>query len=236
MFILDPHIMLRADLADNIVVHCDNATLQTTAKLQIRLTVPKQQHIGGVPANIDNKHSQCFQQLTALRHNCGIGLRIYEDIANHDAHGLIIIDKVDRPVAPEILCEPLTQHTVVLRGQADGKIDLLKRRIRTSCRELLGNGKERQHKIPIVSGFITHVRQALACQRPVFPVIFQNLVRHGRPYSMFRQSGHKRKMRGFDRVISVVNSNQHNDNLLKYSLSNYTACSAHLQHEYALLW
>ena len=90
------------------------------------------------------------------------------------------------------------QHAIVLWGQTDGKVNLLKRRIRTSCREFLGNGKERQHKIPIVSGFITHVGQALASQRPVFPVIFQNLIRHGRPYGMFRQSGHKRKMRGFD--------------------------------------
>ena len=71
-------------------------------------------------------------------------------------------------------------------------------------RKLLGNGKERQDKVSIISGLVSHIGQALPGERPVFPVVLQNLLCHRRFYGVFCQPGNEGEMRGFNGIISMI--------------------------------
>ena len=52
MLVFNAHVVLRADFANDIIVHGDDSALQTAAELQIRLSVTKEKHIGSISADI----------------------------------------------------------------------------------------------------------------------------------------------------------------------------------------
>ena len=53
MLVVDQQIVERIDLADDLVVHGNDAAFQGTTELHVRLAVTKQQHIGCVAADVD---------------------------------------------------------------------------------------------------------------------------------------------------------------------------------------
>ena len=55
VLVINPHVVLRADLADDLVVHSDDAGFQGPAKLQVSFAVLQEQYIRGVAANVDDK-------------------------------------------------------------------------------------------------------------------------------------------------------------------------------------
>ena len=205
MFIFDPHIMESTDPADDIVIHGDNTHLQTPAKLHVWFPVSQQQDVGGVSADIYQKHLQVMIQLSLEWRYRGISLRINIDIAHEDRHRLIIIAEVNGLGPFEILRELITKNAIMLRRQANGQMDSLSGIIVPCIAHFPGNSKQSQDEVAFVFCLVSAITEPLSGERPEPAFIFQHFICHRRTDRMLCQACHEAIVGCFDVVIAMIN-------------------------------
>ena len=110
---LDLHIVKGAYSSNDVIVHGDHTTFQTTAELHVRTAVFEKQYICGISADINQEQPQMMIHLSSLWGNCSECLRIYVDISNQNGKGHIIVGKMDRLVTLEVLDKLLLQKAEV---------------------------------------------------------------------------------------------------------------------------
>ena len=75
MLILNQQIVKRINLSGYFIVHCDDATLQRAAELQVRLPIAKQQKVCRITANVNKKKAHSLYNFCAVWDHSGICLR-----------------------------------------------------------------------------------------------------------------------------------------------------------------
>ena len=206
VLIVNLHVVLGADLADHLVVHGDNASLQRPAELQVWLAVLQEQHVRGIAADVDDKEPGGVQHHAALGHYCRESLGEHHHLSNKSRVRFVPITETHWRTTLEIVCELLFQPAVVLGWQAHCQLDVLIGRILALALQLLGYGEQSQDKETLVLGLITYIRQSLAGKCPEPAAVFQNLVGHGRLDRVLGQTGHKGEPGRLDGVVAMVDS------------------------------
>ena len=93
MLVLNQHIVQGVDLANDFVVHGNNAILKGTAELKIRFPVPEQKNVCRIAADIYNKEPWRTQHQRTVGDHGGICLGEYEDLVNSDAVLPVVVCK-----------------------------------------------------------------------------------------------------------------------------------------------
>ena len=158
-----------------------------------------------------------------MRDHSRISLWIYHHMADHNTHRPSLINIVDHPTALKILGKLLPEHPIMLWRQSYSQIYLFKSGLAIWTLKLFCDSKQCQYEVVVVPCLIPHIGEPLSRKCPVTSSIFQNLLCHRRLHLMFGQAGDKGKVRCFNRIVAMINCNQHNIYLLFIILSTLHA-------------